>query len=117
MIAIVIPCSYRHENEVISIIKKFKNKYSTDCNDMNMMLLKKLTFCIAEPLTFICNLSFQNGIFPSDMKIAKVVPLFKSGEKMYSAIIGQYLYCHNSQKFLKRHLMNVSTILLKNVKF
>ena len=29
----------------------------------------------------ICNLSFSKGIFPFQMKIAKVIPIFKSGDK------------------------------------
>ncbi len=36
---------------------------------------------IAKPLAIICNKSFQTGIFPDDMKIAKIVPLYKSGDK------------------------------------
>ena len=29
----------------------------------------------------ICNLSFSKGVFPDAMKIARVIPLFKSGDK------------------------------------
>ena len=32
-------------------------------------------------LTRLCNLSFQKSIFPQGMKIAKVTPLYKSGER------------------------------------
>ena len=32
---------------------------------------------IAAPLAHICNLSFENAVVPSDMKIANVTPLFK----------------------------------------
>ena len=28
----------------------------------------------------ICNLSFSKGIFPLQIKIAKVIPMFKSGD-------------------------------------
>ena len=31
-----------------------------------------------EPLTYIINMSFMEGVFPSDLKLAKVVPIFKS---------------------------------------
>ena len=34
------------------------------------------------PLAYICNLSFQMGIFPSEMKLANVVPIYKSGDEM-----------------------------------
>ena len=29
----------------------------------------------------ICNFSFSKGIFPLQIKIAKVIPMFKSGDK------------------------------------
>ena len=32
------------------------------------------------PLTYILNMSLIEGIFPSELKLAKVVPTFKSGE-------------------------------------
>ena len=32
------------------------------------------------PLTYIINMSLIEGIFPSELKLAKVVPFFKSGE-------------------------------------
>ena len=34
------------------------------------------------PLTHICNLSFQKGVFPTELKIANVVPIYKSGDEM-----------------------------------
>ena len=33
-----------------------------------------------EPLTYIINMSFMEGVFPSELKLAKVVPIFKSGD-------------------------------------
>ena len=54
---------------------------STDCNDINMLMVKKKITQIVRPFVHICKLSFQTGVFPDKMKIAKIVPLFKSGEK------------------------------------
>lgn len=48
---------------------------------MNMELIKQIIDVIIEPFTYICNLSFTSGIFPDCMKIAKVIPLFKKGNK------------------------------------
>ena len=44
-----------------------------------MLVVKRVISGIAKPLTFICNKSF--GIFPNDMKIAKIIPLFKTGNR------------------------------------
>ena len=34
------------------------------------------------PPVHICNRSFETGIFPSELKIANVVPSYKSGDEM-----------------------------------
>ena len=39
---------------------------------------KQIINCIAKHITYICNISFRTGIFKEKIKIAKVVPLFKS---------------------------------------
>lgn len=79
------PCSMFltavEECEIIEITDKCSNKMSTDCNDIDMKLVKQIIGGISKPLTFICNLSFQTGNFPNNMKIAKVIPLYKSGDK------------------------------------
>ena len=38
---------------------------------------------IVEPLTHICNQSLQEGIFPQQLKIANVIPLYKSDDPMH----------------------------------
>ena len=45
-----------------------------------MTITKQSINIIAEPLFDIFNLSFASDIFPDDMKIARVVPLFKAGD-------------------------------------
>ena len=68
------------EEEIINTVKACGNKTSLDCHDMNMSLIKKIIVPIAKPLEYIFNLSLSSGIFPDLMKVAKVVPLFKSGQ-------------------------------------
>ena len=69
------------ESEIIEIVKKFKGKLSTDFNDINMDIVKRVMTNIVKPFSHICNTSFISGIFPDNMKIAKVIPLYKAGEK------------------------------------
>ena len=54
---------------------------STDFNDINMDFVKRVMTNIVKPCSHICNTSFISGIFPENMKIAKVVQLYKAGEK------------------------------------
>ena len=44
-------------------------------------MVKNITAHVVKPLKYICNVSFNTGLFPNQMKIAKVIPIFKSGEK------------------------------------
>lgn len=105
-----------NECELIQVVKKFKPKKSTDYMDISMYLVKEIIYSIAQPLTLICNKSFEQGIFPDDFKVARVVPIFKSGnkelftnyrpvsllpqfskilEKMFSGRLDSYLDKHN----------------------
>lgn len=69
------------EKELIDVVKKLKSKKSTDCHDIDMCTVKNIIESIARPLTYICNQSLQTGVFPDKMKIAKVIPIYKTGDK------------------------------------
>ena len=67
-------------NEVLEFINKLKPKTSTGLDDISSKLIKLSNPIIALPLTHIINLSLQNGIVPSKMKKAKVIPIHKSDD-------------------------------------
>ena len=46
-----------------------------------LMLLKKCFSNLCEPLKYLFNLSIEKGIFPDDLKIAKVTPIYKADDK------------------------------------
>lgn len=52
------------KDEIIESLMSCKNKTSTDCDGIDMTVLKKVINGILKPLTYICNLSFQSGTFP-----------------------------------------------------
>ena len=51
-------------------------------DDLRPRIIKLIQNCIKSPLAHICNRSFMTGIFPSELKIVNVVPIFKSGDDM-----------------------------------
>ncbi len=69
------------EEEIINIVSKFSNKQSCGHDGISMSTVKSIIHSISDPFTCICNKSFQTGIFPDEMKIAKIVPLFKTGNR------------------------------------
>ena len=46
-----------------------------------MEIIKHVISNIAKPLCYIGNKSFLDRTFPDKMKIAKVIPIYKSGDK------------------------------------
>jgi hypothetical protein len=66
--------------ELNNAIGKLQDKTSLDRNNISMYLLKKVISRISDPVLHIFNKSLQFGIVPSNLKIAKVVPIFKSGD-------------------------------------
>ena len=67
--------------EISRITAKLNNTTSTGFDNISTNLLKCTANEIAIPLSHIINLSFSTGIVPDKMKIAKVIPIHKSGNK------------------------------------
>ena len=65
--------------EISDIISLLKSGKSLGPNSIPMKILKCLSSLISSPFSQIINESFQSGIFPDKMKLAKVIPLFKKG--------------------------------------
>ncbi len=51
-----------------------------DPNNLSMVILKSVANEICMPLKHIVNLSLCTGEIPIQMKTAKIVPIFKSGD-------------------------------------
>ena len=67
--------------EVKNIILSLKNS-AAGHDDVGASLLKLSIEHIVAPLTHICNLSLSEGVFPDQLKIANVVPLYKAEDSM-----------------------------------
>ena len=75
------------EQNISAIIKNLKNKssYGHDC--LSNILIKRIQNVLIEPLTFLINQSLSTGIFPKELKISRVKPLYKSGN---SSLLSNY---------------------------
>ena len=70
------PCT---ETEIKNLINDLPNKLSSGYDDISNILLKKLIDVLTKPFHMLFNRSSLEGVFPVDMKLADVVPLYKSG--------------------------------------
>ena len=65
-------------NEITELINKLPLKKSSGHDNISNVLLKRLKQSITIPLSIIFNKSLEEGIFPDEMKLADVVPLYKN---------------------------------------
>ena len=78
---------YTNPDKVAKIIGNLKPKVSAGYDNLSSKLLKDLKDIISRPLSIIINQSLCCGIFPSKLKLAKVIPLYKKGD---SSLFGNY---------------------------
>ena len=65
--------------EILRYIDRLPSKNSSGHDSISNIFLKAIKHSIKIPLTQIFNLSISTGVFPENMKIAEVIPLFKKG--------------------------------------
>ena len=65
----------------MTIITKLANGKAAGLHDIPNRALKNCVEKITPSLSYIFNLSVRTRVFPDDFKIAKVVPVFKNGDK------------------------------------
>jgi hypothetical protein len=58
-----------------------KSNVFTGFDEIPMLIVKRCLCYVIRPLVHIYNISLQTGIFPEMVKIAKIRPLFKKGDR------------------------------------
>ena len=74
-------CNPVAPNEIHNIIMTFKNKKSPGYDNIGSTILKEICPEIINVLTYIFNLSFVTGVVPDSLKLAKVIPVYKKGDR------------------------------------
>ena len=69
------------EREIISTINLLPMKKSVGHDNIPVTFIKLFVKIIAPFLIKVINASFELGMFPNILKIAKVIPIYKSGHK------------------------------------
>ena len=97
------------ESEVKNIITQLKHS-SPGWDELPTSIFKPATEAYISPLTYLINRSIIDGIFPDELKIAKVIPIFKSGDKTmisnYRPISVLSYFKKISEKVMYNHLLN-----------
>ena len=66
-------------DELKAIVHSFNSYTASEVHNNPMRIIKLSIDIIVEPLTEIINVSLVSGCFPDTLKIAKFLPVFKTG--------------------------------------
>lgn len=67
--------------EILNIIGNLKSNAAPGYDQIQPSIIKAIAPFIAYPLADLINMSFETGFFPSNLKIARVSPIFKADDK------------------------------------
>lgn len=67
--------------EVMNLITKLNNSKSPGYDNIGPRLIKEVSATIVDPLVHIFNLSLQSGCVPDKLKIGKIIPVYKKGDR------------------------------------
>ena len=71
------------EDEIRNLINNLDTHKATGPDDIPILVLKNCRLVIAPWLAELINECFALGVFPDVLKIARVTPLFKPGDKSF----------------------------------
>ena len=66
--------------EVVDIVKNLRSGAAAGHDGIRISIVKDCVDVVCEPLTKIINLSLLSGVVSSKMKIARAIPVLKSGD-------------------------------------
>lgn len=67
--------------EIMKAVADMKMKMSHDIYGLSVKLLKRSILCLANPLSVLVNRCFEEAYFPDELKLAKIIPVYKKGDK------------------------------------
>jgi hypothetical protein len=103
-------CADISVSEILKEIDRLRKRKTAGPDFLNSTLISNIAHDIVLPLQYIYNLSLTTGKFPNDLKIAKVIPIFKQGDTSspsnYRPISLLPIFSKIFEKILSHRLLN-----------
>lgn len=74
-------CEPLEAEELFKLIENLNTHKSPGPDGIAPKLIKEIAPLILQPLLYLFNLSLSTGTFPDTLKLAKVIPIYKKGER------------------------------------
>ena len=75
---VIMDCKPLPINKLKDTFFSLKINKSSGVEDVSFNIIKKCFGMLCEPLIYLFQLSLENGVFPDDLRIAKVTPIYKT---------------------------------------
>ena len=115
-------------NELKDAFFSLKINKSPGYDDISFNVVKKCFSSFCELLKYLFNLSIEKGIFPDDLKIAKVTPVYKADDKSdlsnyrpisvlscFSKILERIMYNRLYQYLTENKILYPNSLSLSNL--
>ena len=117
------------DEEITKIIDKL-NSNTPGHDEISLADIKPVLNSLIIPLTYVTNLSLTQGVFPEELKKAKIIPLYKANDPMlfsnyrpisllplFSKVLEKIMYNRiikfiNKHKILFKHQFGLENIIL-----
>ena len=86
-------------NELKDALYSLKSNKSPDYGDFSYNAIKNCFDSLCEPLKYLFNLSVKKSVFPEDLKMTRVTPIYK-GKDSSDVSNYKYLCSHAFPKYL-----------------
>ena len=101
-------------NELKDAFFSLQTNKSSGHDEISFDVIKSCFGSLSKPLLHIFRLSLEEGIFPDDLKTAKVAPIFKAGKQMILVTIGQSLFYLVFLKYLRKSCITDFSIIYQS---
>ena len=93
-------------NEVETLIDQLSNQKNKRQLDIETKFIKLSKYVISTPLSEVFNLCVTQGTFPTYLKIAEVIPVFKKGDKQMASNYRPISILSQFEKIFEKMLCN-----------
>ena len=114
----VMPENELSHEELFKAFRSLKSNKAEGIDEISVNVVKLVFDLIEDPLHYIFNLCLKQGICPDSLKVAKVIPLYKSGDKSrvsnyrpisvlpcFSKILERIMYTRLYDHLLKHNIL------------